>query len=67
MDRLKTSNFLEALTGRVHASHYDAILSIRPELAQRTLKETSRRDSPIAATLSGGPQPRIAWCGSGCS
>ena len=36
-DRLKRSHFLEELTGKVHLSHYDAVSSINPELAHRTL------------------------------
>jgi SulP family sulfate permease len=38
MDRLKRSHFLEELTGRVHLSQYDAVSSINPELARRTLE-----------------------------
>jgi SulP family sulfate permease len=37
MDRLKRSHFLEELTGKVHLRHYDALASIKPDLAQRTL------------------------------
>jgi sulfate permease, SulP family len=37
MDRLKRSHFLEKLTGKVHLTHYDAVSSINPELARRTL------------------------------
>ncbi len=37
IDRLKRSHFLEELTGKVHLSHYDAVSSINPELAHRTL------------------------------
>ena len=37
MDRLKRSHFLEELTGKVHLRHYDAVASIKPDLAQRTL------------------------------
>jgi len=36
MDRLKKSHFLEKLTGKVHLTHYDAVSSINPELAQKT-------------------------------
>ena len=39
MDRLKRSNFLEELTGQVHLRHYDAVASIKPKLARRTLAE----------------------------
>jgi len=41
MDRLKRSHFLEELTGKVHLTHFDAVSSINPDLAQRTL-ETPR-------------------------
>jgi SulP family sulfate permease len=37
MDRLKRSHFLEKLTGKVHLSQYEAVASINPELARRTL------------------------------
>ena len=33
MDRLKRSHFLEELTGKVHLTHFDAVASIKPELA----------------------------------
>jgi SulP family sulfate permease len=38
MDRLKRSHFLEELTGKVHLSQYEAVSSINPGLAQRTLQ-----------------------------
>jgi SulP family sulfate permease len=37
MDRLERSHFLEELTGRVHLRQYDAVASINPDLAHRTL------------------------------
>ncbi len=37
MDRLKRSHFLEELAGKVHLTHYDAVSSINPDLARRTL------------------------------
>jgi SulP family sulfate permease len=37
MDRLKRSHFLEELTGKVHLTQYDAVSSIKPDVAQRTL------------------------------
>ena len=37
MDRLKRSHLLEELTGKVHLTQYDAVASINPELARRTL------------------------------
>jgi SulP family sulfate permease len=42
MDRLKRSHFLEELTGKVHLSQFDAVSSINPDLALRTL-EAQRR------------------------
>lgn len=38
MDRLKRSHFLEELTGKVYLTHYDAVSSIVPKLAEETLK-----------------------------
>jgi SulP family sulfate permease len=38
MDSLKRSHFLEELTGKVHLRHYDAVYSINPELARRTME-----------------------------
>lgn len=38
MDRLKRSDFLDHLTGKVHLTHYDAVASIEPDLARRTLE-----------------------------
>jgi sulfate permease, SulP family len=38
MDRLKRSHFLESLTGKVHLTQYDAVASIDPDLARRTLE-----------------------------
>ena len=38
MDRLKRSHFLEELTGKVHLTQYDAVASIKPDLARRTLE-----------------------------
>ncbi|MDD2770528.1 MAG: sulfate permease [Methylococcus sp.] len=38
MDRLKGTHFLEALTGKVHLSQFDAVSSINAELARRTLQ-----------------------------
>jgi SulP family sulfate permease len=36
MDQLKRSQFLQELSGKVHLSHFDAVASIKPELAQST-------------------------------
>ncbi len=40
MDRLKRSHFLEELSGTVHLTQFDAVSSIDPELARRTLSST---------------------------
>jgi SulP family sulfate permease len=37
MDRLKRSQLLEELTGKVHLTQYDAIASLKPDLARQTL------------------------------
>jgi len=37
MDRLKRSDFLERLSGKVHLTQYDAVSSINPDLASSTL------------------------------
>jgi SulP family sulfate permease len=37
MDQLKRSHFLHELTGKVHLRHYDAVASIKPELAAKIL------------------------------
>ena len=37
MDRLKRSHFLEELTGKVHLTQFEAVSSIDPDLARRTL------------------------------
>ena len=38
MDRLKRSHFLEELTGKAYLTQYNAVSSISPELARRTLE-----------------------------
>jgi hypothetical protein len=38
VNQLKRSHFLEELTGKIHRIQYDAVYSINPDLAQRTLK-----------------------------
>ena len=45
MDRLRRSHFLNELTGKVHLTQYDAVSSINPELARRTL-EARRSSNP---------------------
>ena len=39
-DQLKRSQFLEELTGGVHLTQYDAVASINPGLAIKTLEQT---------------------------
>jgi SulP family sulfate permease len=38
MDRLKRSHFLDEMTGTVHLTQFDAVSSINPDLALRTLE-----------------------------
>ena len=38
MDRLQRSHSLEELTGKVHLSQFEAVSSINPDLALRTLE-----------------------------
>jgi len=37
-DRLKRSHFVQELTGKVHLSEYNAVASVNPDLARRTLE-----------------------------
>ena len=47
MDRLKRSRLLEELDGHVHLTQYEAVASINPELARRTLEaRRADRDQP---------------------
>ncbi|MEI6883935.1 MAG: sulfate permease [Bacteroidota bacterium] len=39
MDLLKRSHFLDELTGKVHLSQFEAVSSINPELANKTLRK----------------------------
>jgi SulP family sulfate permease len=48
MDQLKRSHFLQELSGKVHLSHFDAVASIKPELAQST--RAAPRDTPAGAS-----------------
>jgi len=45
MDRLKRAHFLDDLTGEVHLTQYDAVASIDPDLARRTLATARRHPS----------------------
>jgi len=47
MDRLKRSHFLQELTGKVHISQYEAVASIKPDLAHRT-RDAERAPAPGA-------------------
>jgi SulP family sulfate permease len=38
MDRLKRSHFLNEQSGKVHLTQYDAVFSIKPDLAIHTLE-----------------------------
>jgi len=40
LESLKRSHFLDALTGKIHLTHYDAISSIVPKLAEETFNAT---------------------------
>jgi len=42
MDSLKKTQFYEELKGKIHDTNYDAVQSINPELAQRTLNSSGR-------------------------
>jgi SulP family sulfate permease len=46
MDRLKRSHFLQELTGKVHLTQFDAVSSIKPDLARRT-RDAQRLEVPI--------------------
>jgi sulfate permease, SulP family len=46
MDRLQRSHFLQELTGKVLLTQYDAVSSINPALARRTL-EAPRLEEPV--------------------
>jgi SulP family sulfate permease len=48
MDQLKRSHFLEELTGKVHLTQYDAVSSINPDLARKTLEAERTLQSQTA-------------------
>jgi SulP family sulfate permease len=54
MDQLKRSHFLQELAGKVHLSHFDAVASIKPELAQST-----RAAARVAPSAGAPVQPSI--------
>jgi SulP family sulfate permease len=49
MDQLKRSHFLQELSGKVHLSHFDAVASIKPALA-----ESTRAAPRVASAVSAG-------------
>jgi SulP family sulfate permease len=53
MDQLKRSHFLQELSGKVHLSHFDAVASIKPELAQST------RSAVRTTTGAAGAEPDL--------
>lgn len=55
MDRLKRTHFLEELTGKVHLTQYDAVASIKPDLARRTL-QANRADADLPEQGDGSPE-----------
>jgi SulP family sulfate permease len=50
MDRLRSSHFLDDLTGKVHLTQFDAVSSINPDLARRTFE--APRPRQLDATLA---------------
>ncbi len=48
MDQLKRSHFLQELSGKVHLSHFDAVASIKPEMAQST--RAAQRATPAGTS-----------------
>jgi SulP family sulfate permease len=54
LDRLKGSHFLKALTGKVHLSQYQAVASIDPALARRTL-DAQTVEEPLGLKTPQGP------------
>lgn len=52
MDRLGRSGFLEKLTGSVHLTHFQAVLSINPDLARKTRED---RMAPPVIRKGEGP------------
>jgi SulP family sulfate permease len=45
MDRLRRSHFLEEMAGRVHLTQYQAVASIDPDLARKTLEAPRRAET----------------------
>jgi SulP family sulfate permease len=56
MDRLKRSHFLQELTGKLHLSQFEAVSSIKPELAASVLQSARvPAAGPSAKPLPGHP------------
>jgi SulP family sulfate permease len=53
MDQLKRSRFLEELSGGVHLTHFEAVSSINPDLARRTLAAARNVDAPPVSPAPG--------------
>ena len=54
MDRLKRSHFLQELTGKVHLRQYDAVASISPDLARRTLNTQPSEETQVKTLAAAG-------------
>jgi Ca2+/H+ antiporter len=54
MDQLKRSRFLQELSGKVHLSQFEALASIKPDLAKRT-RAAPRAVAGGAAGVEAGP------------
>jgi SulP family sulfate permease len=59
MDQLKRSHFLQALSGKVHLSQFEAVASIKPDLAKRT-RAAPRAVAGGAAGVEPGPPSQPA-------
>jgi len=59
MDQLKRSRFLQALSGKVHLSQFEAVASIKPELAKST-RAAPRAMAGGAAGVEPGPPSQPA-------
>ena len=57
LDRLQRSHFLQELTGKVHLSHFDAISSIKPDLAQSVMQSARGAARVTPAEAAGEHKP----------
>jgi sulfate permease, SulP family len=57
MDRLEGTRFLRELTGKVHLSHFDAISSIKPDLAQSVMQSARGAARATPAEAAGEHKP----------